>query len=262
MKLKLKKEKGSCKACGAMDHACGFIGSVYVDCPRKPCFLCRRPGHTTATCPFRLAPEHGVVPAAQIRTSSLAASLQQREASGRRLDMPYVPPKRWRVTAAVIKLHSRRLTAMEFHPTRPIIVSGDKRGQIGLWDFDRVFEKTVIESKIEGAAHGIHSYLVSSIRVRPEDPDYFYSSSVDGTVCKVDIETHAMETVMNLNAMPWTSEMMSEGVLAGETFRMVWKLFRFVVSSLAATLLIGTFPPRRRTLWTWGSAALCFAAMT
>lgn len=37
----------------------------------------------------------------------------------------------WQVDAAVLKLHSRRCTCLEFHPTRDnIVLSGDKKGQV------------------------------------------------------------------------------------------------------------------------------------
>ena len=35
------------------------MGATYLDCPNKPCYLCKRPGHTTATCPYRIAPGQG-----------------------------------------------------------------------------------------------------------------------------------------------------------------------------------------------------------
>lgn len=125
-----------------MDHAAGFVGSVYVDCPNKPCYLCKKPGHTTATCPFRLAPETGVAAASSAARSSrnrnaarrlVARELQERRdvtSAGHDELFEGSVPKQWRVTAAVLKLHSRRVTCMDFCPARPsLIVSGDKRGQ-------------------------------------------------------------------------------------------------------------------------------------
>ena len=38
----------------------------------------------------------------------------------------------WQVDAAVLKLHSRRCTCLEFHPLRDnLVLSGDKKGQAG-----------------------------------------------------------------------------------------------------------------------------------
>ena len=93
------------------------------------------------------------------------------------------------VDCAIIKLHSRRVTYLEFHPNKDnILISGDKvivalklciflhtacfwllpmfdhclicdisqKGQIAIWDFEKVYEKTVFSS--------IHSCIVNSIR--------------------------------------------------------------------------------------------------
>jgi hypothetical protein len=50
----------------------------------KPCFLCRQPGHTTMTCPHRVAP--GVIgqrpPGAQAQGHSLLNLMRNREVSG------------------------------------------------------------------------------------------------------------------------------------------------------------------------------------
>jgi hypothetical protein len=41
--------------CGQRGHKAGFVGAVYVDCPNKPCYLCKQPGHTTASCPHNMS---------------------------------------------------------------------------------------------------------------------------------------------------------------------------------------------------------------
>ena len=47
--------------------------------------------------------------------------------------------QRWQVEAAVLKLLSRRCTCLEFHPTRDnIVLAGDKKGMIAIWDFEKV----------------------------------------------------------------------------------------------------------------------------
>ena len=33
---------GRCKACGSTTHTAGFQGAVYVDCPDRPCYLCKQ----------------------------------------------------------------------------------------------------------------------------------------------------------------------------------------------------------------------------
>jgi len=68
-----------CSVCGERGHTAGFRGSVYVDCLTKPCYLCKEPGHTTATCPHRADPTHNVEQAAGSARRNLAASLVKRE---------------------------------------------------------------------------------------------------------------------------------------------------------------------------------------
>jgi hypothetical protein len=46
-------QPGVLQVCGQKGHKAGFVGAVYHDCPNKPCYLCKQPGHTTATCPHR-----------------------------------------------------------------------------------------------------------------------------------------------------------------------------------------------------------------
>lgn len=46
---------------------------------------------------------------------------------------------RVQVDAAIYKLHTRRCCTLEFHQTNDsIVISGDKKGGIAIWDFDRV----------------------------------------------------------------------------------------------------------------------------
>lgn len=71
------------QVCGQKGHCAGFVGSVYQDCPNKPCYLCKQPGHTTMTCPYRIAPEHGCTQAASVSGDTLLKAVQRRELSGR-----------------------------------------------------------------------------------------------------------------------------------------------------------------------------------
>ena len=49
----------------------------------QPCYLCKQTGHTTMTCPYRIAPEHGCVQAANLSSDTLLATVLQREHHGR-----------------------------------------------------------------------------------------------------------------------------------------------------------------------------------
>ena len=44
-----------------------------------------------------------------------------------------LPLPGWQVDAAVLKLHSRRCTCLQFHPLKDnLVLSGDKHGQVSL----------------------------------------------------------------------------------------------------------------------------------
>jgi len=42
--------KKVCKVCKRTGHEAGFKGAVYIDCPMKPCFLCKMPGSHIYVC--------------------------------------------------------------------------------------------------------------------------------------------------------------------------------------------------------------------
>jgi DNA damage-binding protein 2 len=43
------------------------------------------------------------------------------------------------VEAAILKLHTRRCCCLEFPPeSDSIVISGDKKGHIAVWNFDQV----------------------------------------------------------------------------------------------------------------------------
>lgn len=83
----------------------------------------------------------------------------------------------WLVDAAVLKLHSRRCTCLEFHPTKDnIIVSGDKKGQVAIWDFEKVHERTV---------HGnMHRALTNNLRFLGPLHDMQCASASSDGLCK------------------------------------------------------------------------------
>eukprot|EP00249_Psilotum_nudum_P011683 c23318_g1_i1 orf=119-1795(+) len=190
------KDAKLCKVCKGKDHQAGFVGSIYMDCPNKPCFLCKQPGHTTATCPHRVAMEYGVAPAPRRQSLGMIDFVHERQL-GSHLHMlklnPVIPNC---VDCAIIKLHSRRVTYIEFHPTKDnLLISGDKKGQVGIWDFERVFEKTVYTD--------IHTCLVNAIRFHPTNHDAIYTSGSDGSVNCTDLETGVPDNILNLNPDGW-----------------------------------------------------------
>ncbi|KAK8543425.1 hypothetical protein V6N13_136063 [Hibiscus sabdariffa] len=188
--------KKVCKVCKRTGHEAGFKGATYIDCPMKPCFLCKMPGHTTMTCPHRVATEHGVIPAPHINTQNPVEFIFERQLRPRitSIKPAYVIPDQ--VNCAVIRYHSRRVTCLEFHPTNNhILLSGDKKGQLGVWDFAKVHEKTVYGN--------IHSCILNNMRFSPANDGTIYAASSDGTISCTDLETGISSSLMNLNPNGW-----------------------------------------------------------
>ncbi|KAK7385521.1 hypothetical protein VNO78_31243 [Psophocarpus tetragonolobus] len=188
--------KKVCKVCKKPGHEAGFKGATYIDCPMKPCFLCKMPGHTTLTCPHRVSTEHGVVPAPRRKTCKPLEYVFERQL---RPSLPSIKPKYVipdQVNCAVIRYHSRRITSLEFHPTKNnILLSGDKKGQLGVWDFGKVYEKVVYGN--------IHSCILNNMRFNPTNDCMVYSASSDGTIGCTDLETGISSSPMNLNPGGW-----------------------------------------------------------
>ncbi|GAA0183963.1 damaged DNA-binding protein [Lithospermum erythrorhizon] len=201
--ISLKKK---CKVCKGTGHEAGFKGATYIDCPMKPCFLCKMPGHTTMSCPHKVATEHGVVPAHRKHSNSSLGYVFERQlkshipaVSSILLYLTLIKPEFVipdQVNCAVIRYHSRRVTCLEFHPTNNnILLSGDKKGQLGIWDFEKIHEKTVYEN--------IHGCILNNMKFNPANDGTVYGASSDGTVSCTDLETGISLSLMNLNPDGW-----------------------------------------------------------
>ncbi|KAJ0984113.1 hypothetical protein J5N97_002469 [Dioscorea zingiberensis] len=188
--------KKVCKVCKGTGHAAGFRGATYIDCPKKPCYLCKMPGHTTMSCPHRVAMEHGVVPAPRRNTGTSLDYVFQRQIKP---NIPMIKPAFVipnQLSCGIIRFHSRRVTCLEFHPTKSgVLLSGDKKGQVGIWDYSKLHEKTVYKS--------IHSCLVNNIRFSSSNDGTVYASSSDGTISCTDLETGEPFFLLNLNPNGW-----------------------------------------------------------
>ncbi|KAH9330599.1 hypothetical protein KI387_002707, partial [Taxus chinensis] len=182
--------------CKQKGHEAGFKGATYIDCPKKPCFLCKQPGHTTMTCPHRIATEHGVAPAPRRYILGPFDFVYERQIRNHvnKVKPTIVIPNQ--MDCAIKKFHSRRITCLEFHPTKNnILVSGDKKGQIGIWDYEKVIDNTVYDS--------VHSCIVNSIKFHPVNSESIYTSGSDGTISCTDIETGLPVLLMDLNPDGW-----------------------------------------------------------
>ncbi|XP_077222381.1 damaged DNA binding 2 [Tasmannia lanceolata] len=188
--------KKVCKVCKGTGHEAGFKGATYIDCPKKPCFLCKKPGHTTFTCPHRIATEHGVIPASRRSTRTPLDYVFERQL---RANVPTIKPAFVipdQVDCAIIRFHSRRVTCLEFHPTNNnVLLSGDKKGQLGIWDYGKVYEKTVYGSA--------HSCILNNMKFNPVNDVAVYTSSSDGTISCTDLETGISDPLMDLNPDGW-----------------------------------------------------------
>ncbi|GFR47465.1 hypothetical protein Agub_g9192, partial [Astrephomene gubernaculifera] len=108
---------------------------------------------------------------------------------------PHVP--RYQVDAAILKLHTRRCCTLEFHPHHDsIVVSGDKKGALAVWNFDAVHDRTVYDT--------VHSCLANAVRFLPWlDSLTAVSASSDGTAKLVDLETGDWRPLLDLNPGGW-----------------------------------------------------------
>lgn len=188
--------KKVCKVCKRTGHEAGFKGAVYIDCPMKPCFLCKMPGHTTLTCPHRVAMEHGVIPAPRRNTNTSLDYVFQSQVKGK---IPMVKPKFLipnQLECGNIKFHQRRVTCLEFHPTKNnVLLSGDKKGLLGIWDYVKLHEKIIYDS--------VHSCILNSMKVDTTNDGLLYTASSDGTISCTDLDTGIGSPLLNLNPNGW-----------------------------------------------------------
>ncbi|KAM0865134.1 hypothetical protein ACQ4PT_043477 [Festuca glaucescens] len=173
--------KKVCKVCKKTGHEAGFKGAVYIDCPMKPCFLCKMPGHTTLTCPHRVAMEHGVIPAPRRNTNTLLDYVFQSQVKGKisMVKPRFLVPKQ--LECGNIKFHQRRVTCLEFHPTKNnVLLSGDKKGLLGIWDYVKLHEKITYDS--------VHSCILNSMKLDTANDGVLYTASSDGTISSTSHE--------------------------------------------------------------------------
>ena len=105
-------------------------------CRRGQCYLCKQPGHTTLTCPYRIKPETAAASTSQqaaVRRSSAVYGVLNRQVVAPPGGSPVAPalrrtlPTRWVVSATIARLHTRRISAMAFHTKKSdILLTGDK----------------------------------------------------------------------------------------------------------------------------------------
>lgn len=54
-------------------------------------------------------------------------------------------PHDWKIRSACLKLHSRRVTALDFPPgSVNLVCSADKKGLVAVWDFDEAWPSATV----------------------------------------------------------------------------------------------------------------------
>ncbi|KAK3160311.1 hypothetical protein QOZ80_1BG0057820 [Eleusine coracana subsp. coracana] len=162
----------------------------------KPCFLCKMPGHTTLTCPHRVAMEHGVIPAPRRNTNTSLDYVFQSQVKGKisMVKPQFLIPNQ--LECGNIKFHQRRVTCLEFHPTKnSVLLSGDKKGLLGVWDYVKLHEKITYDS--------VHSCVLNSMKVDTVNDGILYTASSDGTISSTDLDTGIGSPLLNLNPNGW-----------------------------------------------------------
>ena len=193
---KLAAQLHVCHVCGARDHFAGFEGTVYRDCLGMPCYVCKLPGHSTSTCPHRidsrltLRASGGGVCALRARELGSSGAMG-RTALGREL-APSVA-RCWRLEAALLRLHTRRITALTFLPGGwgQRALSGDKGGELAVW--------SVRGDRSERSVWVGHRWMVSALSPDPDHPTSVWSSSCDGTLRLHDLPTRTSALAVALN---------------------------------------------------------------
>ena len=212
-----------CHVCGESGHCAGFNGALYIDCVTFNCYLCKQPGHTTAVCPWRIKPGQtrshaassassgscgllsaawgrlATLPFAREREMAAYASSAACWAAARRFEGPVAyTATPWRVASAVLRLHTRRISVMSFHPSRTdLLICGDKSGELGLWNIDSRSERSIFAA---------HRWLITGLCWSVGSPATVTSSSADGSVRIVDIERRQWDSLIDINPGGWTGD--------------------------------------------------------
>lgn len=198
------KSSVQCKVCKSTEHSAGFRGATYVDCPNKPCYLCKESGHTTATCPHKFNPGIDCQPSRGQEKHGIIEMLRKRERDGKLRSVKH-PESKWTVDCAITRLHHRRCQSILFHPAKDdIVVSGDKSGELAVWNFRNIDERTV---------HKHHRANTNCIAfLRDGDGMTCTTASSDGTLKTIDVEVGQGKVLLDVNTgdrRPWDSRWVS-----------------------------------------------------
>ena len=133
-------------------------------------------------------------------------------AASARAPLAPAPPQSLTVDAAILRLHTRRVTAIEFPAgSDGVTVSGDKRGVVATWRHDAVVDRDTFRP---------HAANVNTLRAMPAAGGAAIASAAsDGALRVLDVEARAVvATPLHLNPAGWIDGVSDEktwGQLAG-----------------------------------------------
>lgn len=201
------------------------VSHPYLSCPHRPCYLCKKQGHISISCPYRIKPRPPPPSLANKYTYLRQRELIDTVPHPGTLDYP---DRQADASAVVIadRIHSSRITAAEWHPSGRFVVSGDKRGELMLWQLgDAVQEEGVNAKKIPRQSMGssyVHEFNVNQIAF-DNDHQICYTTSSDGLVCALRLDLLSgqegsnrnnagecvsdREVLLNLNPNGWEGSM-------------------------------------------------------
>lgn len=190
-----------CRICGGTGHQAGFDPESwqYTPCPNKACYLCKQHGHTTEQCPLaaRPASQASARRLPQAATHSLEPRLWRRRATGRQWHQPRKYPTTWRVSAALLRVHPKRVTAAAFHSSLPVVATGDKHGSVAVWPWHTT-------TRHVWSPHRYYVYGLAWTSARPDAA--LLSASADGMVQLCDVQIVTSAPLLTLNDCPWSGD--------------------------------------------------------
>lgn len=97
------------------------------------------------------------------------------------------PQFKSRATLALRRVHSKRITATEWHPEGGHFITGDKSGAVKVWSIGQALAGAAIDaSRLPNAAPAVsfaHHCNLTGFAFDPADRDVMYSCASDGIVC-------------------------------------------------------------------------------
>lgn len=209
---------------------------THLNCPNRPCYLCKKRGHLAEQCEYR--PKPSTQQTNTLRTLSERNGkrskkyhfLREREIE---VISEHIHPSILHIRSRQLdskasfvgrKLHGKRITSVEWLPgDETKIISGDKAGVLRLWNIGDSLRNgwLDVDTALKGKAVTTHAHYcnINQIVLDQNKPDLVYTSSSDGLVCAVAMSRMDEEdftVLQNLNPNGWQGKI--------STFKMFYGL--------------------------------------